>query len=508
MQDQHANPSAHLAPKKNHHAKTAQLTHAQAFATPSRPSLATSSGPTLTRRQFFAGAVGVIAAAALIGGVGTAVSAGSGHSQAGAGTGTLSVPENAVFTTENCEYVENTESMLTLRTRASLPYGATLTSCGDSVACCLLPTETANPLLQVGILHLGSGNLTTALKSAVSSDDGFQILDARAHGGGLVWLESNMLTGAWRVYSTTLDGARVGDPVMAAEGDASWTLPALAVSDGFAWWQTSPQDMTNASSSGQKADPARLMRIAFGGASDTAETALEVSGGFSCVPAPAGAGVTTGIRAARGSANPWELAFIADEGGVADSLALPTPMKPQDVSYGPNGFGFSFDSIYSSGGGIANLGTYVPADPIDVTVSEAQSTAREQKLSELASKSKDGTAELSASQEEEADAEGKQAVCDRYSAAEWFRFPRSPVTSPAFSGNWVFVKSTNVVAGVDLTSRKYVTIPTESATQGYGEYLATDGTAGRIVTFANVDYTPMGGQQIRECTVRVWEPVA
>jgi hypothetical protein len=70
----------------------------------------------------------------------------------------------------------------------------------------------------------------------------------------------------------------------------------------------------------------------------------------------------------------------------------------------------------------------------------------------------------------------------------------------------LFVKSTNVIAAVDLVEQKYVTIPTESATQGYGEYLATSGTSDRIVTFANVDYTPMSGERINECTVRVWEP--
>lgn len=462
--------------------------------------------PTLTRRQFFAGAVGVAAAAALIGGISTAVSASSGASKAAADTGALSVPEDAVFTTETCEYVEDTTRLVTLRTRASLPYGTTLTSCGDSVACCLLPTETADPLLQVGILHLGSGNLTTALKAAVGAADGFQVLDARAHGGGLVWLESNVISGAWRVYTTTLDGAAMGDPVLAAEGDGSWTLPALAVSDGAAWWQTSPQDMASALSAGKSVEPAKLCRVPFGAGEEAVETALEAAAGFSCPPAPAGAGVATALKAARGSANPWKLTFVADEGGVTDSLALPTPMKPQDASYGPNGFGFSFASIYSTGDGIANLGTYVPADPVDVTVAQAQADAQEQKRSELAAKSKDGTAELPDEQKQAADAEGERAVCERYSADEWFRFPRTPVTSPAFSGNWVFVKSTNVVAGVDLLNRKYVTIPTESATQGYGEYLATDGTAERIVTFANVDYTPMGGQQIRECTVRVWEP--
>lgn len=460
-----------------------------------RPHPQPESSPSITRRQLFVGAAGLVAAAA-VGGGAYALTSGNA-SKAEAAEGSLSVPEDAVFTTEQCEYIEDMKGLITLRTRASLPYGTTLTSCGDNVATCLVPTDTADPLVQVGILHLGSGNMTTALKAAVGAEDGFQILDARAHGAGMIWLESNLLTGMWRVYTTTLDGAAVGDPVMAEERDGAWTLPALAVSDGFAWWQTSPKDATDKSLS------AALRRCSFGASADSAQTIVEAAGGFACAPAPAGAGVASAMKASR-SGSIWQLIYAGDESGqITDSLTMPATMKPLDVSYGPNGFGFTFDSIYETGGGISNLGTYTPAQPITLTVAQAREDALASMRAQQEEKSSGAT--LSESDEARAQAQAEDAVCELYSAAEWFRFPRAPITPPAFTGNWAFVKSTNVVAGVNLDARKYVTIPTESATQGYGEYLATTGTTNRIVTFANVDYTPMNGERIHECTVRIWE---
>ncbi len=471
---------------------------------------ANAEAPVLTRRQLLVGGAGIAAAALVGAGAYTLTSSAGGASSAEAAEGTLSIPQDAAFTTEQCEYVDDLKGLLTLRTRASLPFGTTLTSCSESVAVCLIPTKSADPLLQVGLLHLGSGNLTTALRAPVGAEEGFQIFDARANGAGLVWLESNVLSGNWRVYSTTLDGAAVGDPVLAAEGDGSWTLPALAVSGGFAWWQTAPKGddappLICGNGEGEEVTQAALCRITFGSTQDSAQAAVTTPGGFACAPTPAPGGVACAQRqSAKGKT--WQLIFVSEEDGqITDRLTLPSTMKPMDVSYGPNGFGFSFDALYEFGDGMANLGTYVPAEEISLTTATATADALAALEQQLSSGQKSNG--LTDEDRAKAEAQGEDAVCELYSNAPWFRFPRAPITSPAFAGNWLFVKSTNVIAAVDLVERKYVTIPTESATQGYGEYLATSGTSDRIVTFANVDYTPMSGERINECTVRVWEPV-
>ncbi len=468
---------------------------------------AEAGGLPITRRQLIVGAAGITAAALVGGGAFALASSAGAGSSAEASEGALSFPEEAVFTTEQCEYLDDPKQVLSLRTRASLPFGTTLTSCSDGIAACLMPTKTTDPLLQVGLLHLGSGNLTTALKASVGAEDGFQILDARANEAGLVWLESNMLSGDWRVYSATVNGAEVGEPTLAAEGNSAWTLPALTVSGGYGWWQTSPKEdgsSTSTAASDEETDQPVICRVSFGGAQQDVQTVLVSPGGFACAPAPATSGIVCAQKtSARGKT--WQLIYLAEESGqVEDRLTLPSTMKPMDVSYGPNGFGFAFDSIYRSNDGMANLGTYVPAEQVSLTTAAATEDALKG-IEESLSSSKDES--LTDADKAKAALQGENAVCDLYNAAPWFRFPRTPVSSPAFSGDTVFVKSTNVIAAVNLGARTYTTIPTESATQGYGEYLASSGTVGRIVTFANVDYTPMSGERINECTVRVWEPM-
>ncbi|MCI9129803.1 MAG: hypothetical protein HFJ65_05810 [Eggerthellaceae bacterium] len=503
MRTSNYKPKRRTAPR--HESATRQMPRTHRSAPKARPSVTDdaqiSLGPVdISRRQFLMGTAGIVAAAALIGGGVAMTSDGSGKAEASQGA--LTVPEDKVFTTEQCEYLEDTNRAVTLRTRASLPYGTTLTCCSDSVAACLVPTETADPLLKVGLLHLGSGNMTDALTNAVGSDEGFQILDARAHGGGMIWIETNMTSGAWRIYTTTLNGAAVGDPVKAFEADATRTLPTLAVSDGFAWWQTSPKDSSSKESS-------CIWRVPFGGNEDAAQMAHEAAA-FACGLSPAGVGVASCAKVGQ-TGNTWQLIYLTDdadaENCMQDSLTLPSTMKPMDVSYGPNGFGFALDSIYSFGDGISNLGTYVPESEIPLTFAQAESDALAKMEEEIAESSGASAGELTDADRAKAAQMAEDAVCELYSAAEWFRFPRAPISAPAFSGNWVFVKSTNVVAAVDIANRKYVSIPTESATQGYGEYLASAGTANRMVTFANVDYTPMSAERIHECTVRVWEPL-
>ena len=54
----------------------------------------------------------------------------------------------------------------------------------------------------------------------------------------------------------------------------------------------------------------------------------------------------------------------AQSASVVDSLVLPSSMKPPAAGSGDTGFMFSFEAIYNFGEGIANLGTYIPANTV------------------------------------------------------------------------------------------------------------------------------------------------
>ena len=69
---------------------------------------------------------------------------------------------------------------------AKLPFGTLVWCSDDAVAACLLPTETAKPLAEVGLLDLSSAECTTIIEHAVGEAEGFEIYDVRANSAGVM----------------------------------------------------------------------------------------------------------------------------------------------------------------------------------------------------------------------------------------------------------------------------------------------------------------------------------
>lgn len=472
----------------------------------------------LTRRNFLIGAGGIAAVAAITFGTDAASKAAeqaesdaikavagdaAGASSSAGSLSVLSVPQEAVFTTENCEYIDSSDSVLSLQTSVSLPYGTLVWANDDSVAACLLPTDSSTPLTQIGLLNLKNGNLTNALKEPVGGSEGFQIYDVRANSIGAIWVESDILNGYWRVYHSGLSGNVISSPVLVAEGNDDWEMPSIAICGGYSFWQVVPNQTKNKNVSSSKLK-STLMRAPIGSPKESAEATYEAKGYMACAPTSSPTGIAFAPRS-EASGTYYQLTHIdAETGEVTDRLTLPSSMKPTEISYGNTGFSFSFDGIYQVGDGIANLGTYTPVAPVALTTKTAIENA-EAAIRDGLPKGKDGSEpELNADEIESAQKRGISAVADLYSASEWFRFPRTPLTTPSWCGSWFLVKSTNVVAGVDLANRRYFTLQASGNGENYGEFLASSGTMNRVVTYANLDYTPINGEPIKECSVRVW----
>ena len=191
----------------------------------------------LTRRHFLYGVAGVAALAAVGGGAAWA----AGRSGDDDALKTLKVPENAVTAQTDLEEMENYEDAVTLAGSAKLPFGTLVWCSDDAVAACLLPTETAKPLAEVGLLDLSSAECTTIIEHAVGEAEGFEIYDVRANSAGVVWTEADILDNVWRVYAASLSGTTLGEPQLLDEGDVNWEMPTLAVAAGYAFWQRLPQ---------------------------------------------------------------------------------------------------------------------------------------------------------------------------------------------------------------------------------------------------------------------------
>lgn len=437
----------------------------------------------LTRRHFLYGAAGVGVLAAAGAGAKAYTSA---KAEQNAVT-VLAVPKSAVTESTDLTEVENGGKM-SLSAEIELPYGALMWATNDEVAALLLPTETGSPLATVSILRLSSGYYFSIINQAVGAAEGFEIYDVRASAEGVVWTEVNILEGVWRIYGAPLADASLGTPRLLDQDTDDWETPSLAICGKEAFWQVLPN------AQGPKKTSASTLRCAsvMGAASGTSSTsaaanasgvntnasgtdssgaatsnsastsAYEVvlsSQGRMCTPVYASDDEITVTPRAQTSGVYYQLTVInANTHEIKETMVLPQSMKPLEAGYGETGFMFSFEGIYSYGDGIANLGTYAP----------------------------------------KTDVRGAD-----YSAAPWFHFARTPSAPPCWCGNYLMVKSTRSVVGVDLAGDTYFLLDSISGSDTYGDYLASTGSRKRILVFSNVNDNATSSSN-KYCSARIF----
>lgn len=424
--------------------------HKHAAVAPEAPE--TNKSPLLSRRAFVYGAVGVGAVAAV--GVGAVAMSRRGDTSSET-LDTLAVPQDAVVTQNDFEAIDDYLMQIKLRGTFDIPYGTLIWANDPDIAACLVPTESGSPLAKIAILHLSTGLLQNIREEAVGKADGFEILDVRANSAGAVWTESNIMEGAWRVYSARLNGGALETPALLDEGTNTYETPTLAAVGQHAFMQKIPKDTTDRENTSQ------LLMAPFG-SSDTTVCLDSLRRSASPIYAADGAVVIAPRADASGVI--YQLTRIdAATGEVTDTLALPQNMRPLEAAWGNTGFMFSFPDIYNYGDGISNLGTYVP-----FTLPENGD----------------------------------------YSAQEWFGFARTPTAPPAWMDDLLIIKSTYAVCGVNLGEGTYFAIDVENGADTYGEYLASSGQGNLFVTYTNIDHTPIEEERIYACRVKVWERVS
>ncbi|MDO4182750.1 MAG: Tat pathway signal protein [Coriobacteriia bacterium] len=367
----------------------------------------------------------------------------------------LSVPTSAVTTSEELSEVE-LSAHFGLVGDFEMPYG-TLVWCNDpDVAACLVPGEAAKPLTQVQLLYLGNGGTKTIVGQAVGQDEGFEIYDVRATSDGVVWTEADILEGVWRVYTARLDSD--GDPVeyvRVDSGNADWETPTLALVGNKAFWQVMPRSNGNAAASDS------VLKKAVVGTTNV-DVVYSSPGRMATPPNPTLHGVVITPRTPT-SAVHYQLTYVdAASGSVVDTMVLPQAMKPLEAGYGKTGFTFCFDGIYDYGDGIANLGTYVPL---------------------------------------------QRATGADYNYVPWFRFSRTPACAPCWCGDYLVVKSTQAVCGIDFSSSTYFATDVLTGSADYGDFLATTGEQDIMVTFANITRSLINQAEEQLCAVRVYAPL-
>lgn len=417
------------------------------------------TNPLISRRAFVAGAVGVGAIAAMAaGGVYLNHRA---EEQAASAVTSLEVPNSSVtLATSAYEQIEDYTTRIQNSITVELPYGSLVFATDDFVAACLIPTNGAAPLNTVSLLTLGGGQEIPLLDGAIGMKEGYEIYDVRASSSGIIWVEADILDNIWRVYGATLEGDSytLGEAILLDEGDASlYETPTLGVVGSFGFWQVLPKLGGEAIT-----EDSLFKRSAFG--SGNTEVLYTSHGRMATPPYSCADGVVISPRVDTSGIYYQLTKMDAASGTVQDTLVLPASMKPLEAAYGPTGFAFSLDAWYQYAEGLDSIGTYTP-----VSLPEGDTQA--------------------------------------YSSSSWICYDRTPTAPPAWCSGNLIVKSRYSVVGVDIAAQQTFVIDVDSGADTYGEYLATTGERNALVTFTNIDYTPLSGDATHCCRVKVWQTV-
>lgn len=405
--------------------------------------------PTLTRRNLLIGAGALVGVAAVGGGASAAINALDASSSDNA-IESISVSEGDVEATDDYTQVELSDHV---KSGGSwkLAYGTQVWADNDTVAACLVPAETSSPLNTVELLYLSSGHTGKVLSAAQGADEGFEIFDVRASESGMVWTEANTYEGTWRIYTAQTGNGSAEAITLVDEGDSNWMTPSIAAVGNAAFWQVIP------TTDGENAKDESVIRaVKFG--KEKYKKVCTSKRAFATRVTPATDGVVVTPRADSTSIYYTLTKISADDFSVVDEMTLPSSMTPNMVGYGPSGFAFAFSSIYSYGGGIANLGTYTPRSKVKA---------------------------------------------NNYDDLQWFHFARTPLASPCWAGNWFVVKSTTTICGVNFANKCYFVTDNVSGSDDYGEYLVSSGTCSKFVGLSQVE--PDGEDAYAQ--VRVFNPI-
>lgn len=404
----------------------------------------------LTRRNFLIGAGAVAGIAAIGGGVSLATNSLGGSKEISVDS--ISVPTEAVNSLSDYNQVDYTQHVK-LAGSYKLTYGTLVWADNDTVAACLVPSETSSPLNTVSLLFLSSGKTASVLSAAQGTADGYEIIDVRCSENGLVWTESSAYESAWRVYTAKLNGSDVSAITQVDQGDSNWLIPSLAAVGNTAFWQVNPN------TSGDCASERSALKSARFGSSDVS-VPLTSKKAFATRVTAADDGVVATPRV-EATGTYYQLTKVsANDNATVDQMVLPSSMTPDLAGYGRSGFSFGFSSIYNFGGGIANLGTYTPRSAVQA---------------------------------------------NQYNDLQWFRFSRSPITAPCWSGEWFVVKSTTALCGVNFASQSYFAIDTASGCDTYGEHLVSTGTRSSFVGLSQI--TDDNDSKNDHALVRVFTPI-
>lgn len=303
--------------------------------------------PAMTRRQLFKAIPGAAAVAA-VGAAAVAATGCSSSSDSSSGTlEVLTVANDHVVTLDSFTQIKKETTYCAAEEILTLDCGAQLFTSGSRVAAALCTADTSSPLSTVGLLGLSTGRFQTVLDAPEGDAEGFNFYEVTCSDELIIWVESNYLTGQWRVYSAPIDAdaLTVGKATLLEEGDAGYDAPEIAAVGSQAYWIVQPAE------GGEHAKEDSLLKTNGG-------VAYTSHGRFNGKLSTSGNVVICMPRADSKSSVYYQLTAIQN-GNVIASQVLPHGFRPSTATYLDGMFSFGIGAGYDYGDGISNVGTYV-----------------------------------------------------------------------------------------------------------------------------------------------------
>jgi hypothetical protein len=329
--------------------------------------LASKPSPSLTRRSFVTGVLGVGAAAIAAGGGVMLNACASPKEQQFEDlvSGNVEDKDIETFNVDPKKVIEATDfdevpvgDYLKLQATWDIPLGSLVHQIDSSAALVLFPGAWDESLRKIGILDLGTGELTTVIDKPVGMDRNTVIYDARASRAVLIWVEFDLGSHHWSTYVAPLNGTVARTARMVAEGDAEYEPSMLAVAGNKAYWTVMP---LAAGAANLEDSYLRAFELGQDGSFGQGEpyTVLTSHGRMITNPLVSEGIVTFVPRVDTGNIYYQLTALNCSDDKVVDFKVLPQSLRVTEALYMGGAFFFSIENNYGEyAGGLSQFGTY------------------------------------------------------------------------------------------------------------------------------------------------------
>ncbi|MBQ9058923.1 MAG: Tat pathway signal protein [Atopobiaceae bacterium] len=328
------------------------------------------------------------------------------------------------------EYEETEDDLLKLENSWELPLGSILLPSEGRWIAAIAKGPSAFPINIACAFDSTNGELKEVVTQMRGDTPSMALYDARCSDSVFAWAEIDMRTRSWSLYASAFsEGALTGNVSTLWQGDKDWSPPQFCCTGTKVFWQVMPL------ASGKYRNEHSGLFVWHVG-DNSARQVIDSPGRFATPPTLSGETITCSPRV-----NPNQGIFYGisayktadDCDTLLDQLVLPQTVRPYTAVRMGNHFAFSVEAKYSTGGLLANMGSYI------------------------------------------SNADGS-----------FLMLPREPFAGITGKDDCYIIKSRSYYFVLDSARERYSILTSANHSVDYGEYPARDGITSSLITYSTI----------------------